>query len=309
MSRTEVQVRAPGKVNLVLRVGPPRADGYHPLATVFQAVSLYEDVRARAADDITLEIDGRGDDLAVDDSNLAVRAATLLRETSGVEAGVALTLTKRVPVAGGMAGGSADAAATLLACDQLWGTGLGREELVELAAELGADVPFALTGMVAMGTGRGDVVTPVMARGQYHWVLAVQAEGVSTPDVFRAHDDLHGHRPGESDGEVPAVDSAVMAALLSADPVVLGRLLTNDLTAAALDLRPDLEDVLAAADRAGSLAAIVSGSGPTVAALALDARHARSVASVMRAADVADEILEVTGPVPGARVLEHVGRG
>ncbi|GAA3509923.1 4-(cytidine 5'-diphospho)-2-C-methyl-D-erythritol kinase [Georgenia daeguensis] len=342
-----VHVRAPGKINLALRVGPPRPDGYHPLATLFQAVSLYEDVVASPADDVTLEIRGRGADLPTDGRNLAVRAAKLLRETSGTEAGVHLTLTKQVPVAGGMAGGSADAAATLLACDQLWGTGLGREELGELAAELGADVPFALTGLSAMGTGRGDLLAPVMSRGQYHWVLAVQAEGLSTPAVFRAFDDLHGyaparvqaagpaagrdgaddgaarlaaadaphprdapdaHAPDAAEGDAPRLDDGIVSALLSADPLVLSRSLRNDLQEAALALRPELGDVLAAADRAGALGAVVSGSGPTVAALALDAPHAASVAGVMRGADVAAEILTVTGPVPGARVLEHVGR-
>ncbi|WP_205739679.1 4-(cytidine 5'-diphospho)-2-C-methyl-D-erythritol kinase [Georgenia sp. SYP-B2076] len=338
-----VHVRAPGKINLALRAGAPRPDGYHPLATVFQAVSLYEDVVARPAEDITLEIHGRGADLPTDGTNLAVRAATLLRETSGTAAGVHLSLTKQVPVAGGMAGGSADAAATLLACDQLWGTGLDREELAELAAELGADVPFALTGMSAMGTGRGDVLAPVMSRGQYHWVLAVQEWGLSTPEVFRTLDALRGHdawagapasaprgiRPRSGAGAagvtggaatgaatgaasaapaLPAVDSGdeLVGALLSADPLVLARHLHNDLEEAALELRPELGDVLAAADRAGALAALVSGSGPTVAALALDAVHATSVAGVMRAADVAAEILTVTGPVPGARVIEHV---
>ncbi|MFH5824430.1 4-(cytidine 5'-diphospho)-2-C-methyl-D-erythritol kinase [Georgenia sp. AZ-5] len=374
MTPSKVQVRAPGKINLALRAGPPGRDGYHPLSTLFQAVSLYEDVVARPAEDITLEIRGRGTDLPTDATNLAVRAASLLRETSGVEAGVHLTLTKQVPVAGGMAGGSADAAATLLACDQLWGTGLGREELVELAAELGADVPFALTGMSAMGVGRGDLLTPVMSRGTYHWVLAVQQEGLSTPAVFRQMDELRGHgrpregsatagrapraersttagaapggvvgaagggaaggagtaagapiagvtqlpTPGGAGGagsgraSAPAAEAAppigpeLLSALLSADPLVLARHLTNDLEEAALELRPELGDVLAAADRAGALGAVVSGSGPTVAALAMDAPHALSVADVMRAADVAAEILTVTGPVPGARVLEHV---
>lgn len=299
-----VQVRAPGKINLALRVGAPRPDGYHPLATVFQAVSLYEDVVATRADGISLEIHGRGEDLPVDATNLAVRAAALLRETSGTRAGVHLSLTKQVPVAGGMAGGSADAAATLLACDQLWGTGLSRDELAELASELGADVPFALTGMSAMGTGRGDLITPVMSRGTYHWVLAVQDEGLSTPEVFREHDRL---QPLDlDDTPAPRLDDAVLAALLSGDPIQLSRQLGNDLQEAALELRPELGDVLAAADRAGALAALVSGSGPTVAALALDHAHAVSVAGVMRAAEVAGEILLVTGPVPGARVLEHV---
>ncbi|MPV36557.1 4-(cytidine 5'-diphospho)-2-C-methyl-D-erythritol kinase [Georgenia subflava] len=307
MSASEVHVRAPGKINLALRVGPARDDGFHPLATVFQAVSLYEDVVARRADDISLTIRGRGEDLPTDEGNLAVRAAALLRETAGTEAGAALTLTKQVPVAGGMAGGSADAAATLLACDQLWGTGLGREELAELAAELGSDVPFALTGMSAMGTGRGDVLTPVMSRGQYHWILAVQDEGLSTPAVFRQWDEMNGLASDDAE-ELPQLGGEVFSALLGGDPLILARALGNDLEEAAIELRPQLADVLAAAERAGALAALVSGSGPTVAALALDGPHAHSVAGVMRAADVAAEILTVTGPVAGARVMEHVGR-
>ncbi|UNX55547.1 4-(cytidine 5'-diphospho)-2-C-methyl-D-erythritol kinase [Georgenia sp. TF02-10] len=334
MTATEVQVRAPGKINLALRVGPPGPDGYHPLVTVFQAVSLGEDVVARPADGISLEIRGRGTDLPTDGTNLAVRAAELLARTVGVDAGVHLTLTKRVPVAGGMAGGSADAAATLLACDQLWGAGLAREELAELAADLGADVPFALTGATALGTGRGDVLSPVLVRGTYHWVLAVQAEGLSTPEVFRAFDEQHGYSaggraadrgdggrsvapavtpapapapaPAVDDAPAPAVDDALLTTLLSGDPLAVARHLVNDLQDAAVDLRPELGDVLAACERAGALGAVVSGSGPTVAALALDGPHAESVAGVVRAADVAAEVLTVTGPAPGARVLEHV---
>jgi len=304
-----VHVRAPGKINLTLRAGLPREDGYHPLETVFQAVSLYEDVIARPAEDISAELHGRGADLPTGRENLAVRAAELLRETAGEDSGVHLSITKQVPVAGGMAGGSADAAATLIACDQLWGTGLGREELAELAAELGADVPFALTGMSAMGTGRGDLISPVMSRGQYHWVLAIQDEGLSTPEVFAEFDALTGDGPGPDDEDDARHGGEVVSALLSADPLVLARTLHNDLEQAAVSLRPGLADVLAAADRAGALAAVVSGSGPTVAALALDAPHASSVADVLRGAEVADEIQVATGPVPGARVIEHVGRG
>lgn len=297
-----VHVRAPGKINLALRVGAREPSGYHPLATVFQAVSLFEDVVAAPSDDVTLTIEGRGaGTLPTDGTNLAVRAAELLRTVTGTSEGAHLHLVKRVPVAGGMAGGSADAAATLLACDQLWGTGLDRRELVELGAELGADVPFALTGLTAVGAGHGDVLTSAMSRGTYHWVLAVQDTGLPTPTVFRAFDEL-------ADGplEPPEIDDGLLAALLAGDPHGLARHLVNDLTDAAVDLLPVLADVLAAADRAGALGAVVSGSGPTVAALALDARHAESVAEVVRRAEVAAEVVVVTGPAPGARVLEHV---
>ncbi len=297
-----VQVRAPGKINLALRVGAPDDEGYHPLATVFQAVSLHEDVIARAASDLTVTVEGRdADRVPTDDSNLALRAARLLREHTGTTAGAHLRIVKQVPVAGGMGGGSADAAAALLACDQLWDAGLDREELVALARTLGADVPFALTGLTAIGSGRGDVLTSAMVGGHYHWVLAVQDEGLSTPQVFATFDEF-----GGTTAPAPHLDDALMVALRSGDPHALARHLVNDLEEPALDLRPELGDVLAAADRAGALAAVLSGSGPTVAALALDERHVRSVAAVMAQAQVAREVLVVTGPAPGARVLEHI---
>ncbi|WP_152192348.1 4-(cytidine 5'-diphospho)-2-C-methyl-D-erythritol kinase [Georgenia satyanarayanai] len=300
-----VAVRAPGKINLALRVGAPDDDGYHPLATVFQAVSLPEDVIASPAEALSLTVEGRdAERVPTDDSNLALRAARLLQEHTGLTAGAHLHIVKQVPVAGGMGGGSADAAAALLACDQLWDAGLDREQLVQLARRLGADVPFALTGLTAIGSGRGDVLTSAMVGGSYHWVLAVQDAGLSTPEVFAAFDDDGGtHAPA------PRLDDALLAALRGGDPLELARHLANDLEEVALDLRPELGDVIAAADRAGALAAVLSGSGPTVAALALDERHARSVAAVVREAEVASEVLVVTGPVPGARVLEHVSGG
>lgn len=297
-----VCVRAPGKINLALRVGAPDDDGYHPLATVFQAVSLHEDVIASPADSLSLTVEGRdAERVPTDDSNLALRAARLLQEHTGITAGAHLHIVKQVPVAGGMGGGSADAAAALLACDQLWDAGLDREQLVRLARRLGADVPFALTGLTAIGSGRGDVLTSAMVGGSYHWVLAVQDEGLSTPEVFAAFDDDGGtHAPP------PHLDDALLVALRGGDPLELARHLTNDLEEVALDLRPELGDVIAAADRAGALAAVLSGSGPTVAALAIDERHARSVAAVIAEAEVAREVLVATGPVPGARVLEQV---
>ena len=194
-SASSVRVEAPGKVNLFLSVGAPGPDGYHPLTTVFQAVRLIETVTARrqSAQDhgtVTLTLEEPDADVPVDESNLAVRAATLLAQATGVSEGVDLLLRKRVPVAGGMAGGSADAAAALVACNALWGTGLSLPELSALAARLGADVPFPLTGATAVGSGRGDLVTPIMTRGAYHWVFALAEEGLSTPAVFRRFDEL-----------------------------------------------------------------------------------------------------------------------
>jgi 4-diphosphocytidyl-2-C-methyl-D-erythritol kinase len=300
-----VHVRAPGKINLALRVGPAGPDGYHRLVTVFQAVSLYEDVRAEAATQISVTVSGRqAGAVPTGERNLAVRAARLLADSAGVSSGVHLHLTKGVPTAGGMGGGSADAAATLLACDVLWGTGLARDELAELAAELGADVPFALTGLTAVGTGRGDVLSPVLGRGTFHWVLALQDAGLSTPSVFARFDGLQAGPVAE-----PEMSHDLMVALRAGDAAALAPHLVNDLQPAAVDLAPLVGEVLAAAAEAGALAEIVSGSGPTVVALAANHGHAQDLATRLRAADVADEVLVVSGPVPGARVLESMRAG
>lgn len=297
-----VHVRAPGKINVALRVGSVRSDGYHPLATVFQAVSLYEDVVAEPADEISLTVTGRGADrVPTDSSNLAWRAARLLADATGTTAGARLRITKGVPTAGGMAGGSADAAAALLACDLLWHTGLAREELGELAAELGADVPFALTGQTAVGVGRGDVLTPALARGPFTWVLALSEEGLSTPEVFRAWD---AQNPGRT--SVPEVDAELMHALVAGDPHGVARYLVNDLQPAAIALLPRLQDVIDAFDQTAALAAIVSGSGPTVAALAAGAEDAAEIAESVAATGLASDVLVVTGPALGARVVESV---
>lgn len=299
---TAVHVRAPGKINIALRVGSAQADGYHPLATVFQAVSLYEDVVAELASGISVSVSGRSADLVpTDETNLAWRAARLLSEATGTTQGVHLRITKGVPTAGGMGGGSADAAAALLACDLLWDTGLAREELGELAAEIGADVPFALTGQTAVGVGRGDVLTPALARGRFTWVLALSDVGLSTPEVFSVWDDLH-----PDPLPAPSVDPALMHALVTGDPRDLARHLANDLQDAALELRPELAEVLDAFGATPALAAVVSGSGPTVAALASGPADAAAIAETIEGTGVASEVLVVTGPALGARLVEAV---
>ena len=300
-SASSVRVEAPGKVNLFLSVGAPGPDGYHPLTTVFQAVRLIETVTARrqSAQDhgtVTLTLEEPDADVPVDESNLAVRAATLLAQTTGVSEGVDLLLRKRVPVAGGMAGGSADAAAALVACNALWGTGLSLPELSALAARLGADVPFPLTGATAVGSGRGDLVTPIMTRGAYHWVFALAEEGLSTPAVFRRFDG--GGQPAVCD-----VPEALTAALRAGDARALAGSLHNDLQAAALDLRPELAEVIAVAEEAGALRAIVSGSGPTIAALVEDPGSAQRVSRALKASGLVAEVLRADAPVAGARVV------
>ena len=315
-SASSVRVEAPGKVNLFLSVGAPGPDGYHPLTTVFQAVRLIETVTARrqSAQDhgtVTLTLEEPDADVPVDESNLAVRAVTLLAQTTGVSEGVDLLLRKRVPVAGGMAGGSADAAAALVACNALWGTGLSLPELSALAARLGADVPFPLTGATAVGSGRGDRVTPIMTRGVYHWVFALADEGLPTPAVFRRFDELAGIVPagagrgaGFTGGPVARdVPEALTAALRAGDARALAGSLHNDLQAAALDLRPELARVIAVAEEAGALRAIVSGSGPTIAALVEDPGSAQRVSRALKASGQVADVLRADAPVAGARVV------
>jgi len=300
--RREVRVRAPGKVNLALRVGPRRADGYHPLSTVFQAVSVYEEVVAVPHDDFVLTASGpQSAAVPTDETNLALQAARLLAAHVGCAQGVHLHLAKAVPVAGGMAGGSADAAAALLACDALWGTALGRDELAALAARLGADVPFILTGHTAVGAGRGDLLTPAMSRGEFYWAFAIRDEGLSTGRVYAELDRLReGTRPPMP---TDTADVTLMQALRAGDSAALGAALHNDLQAAALELAPDLAEPLAVAHAAGALGAVVSGSGPTVAALARSRQHAEVIAATFTAEGVADRVLTASGPVPGARVV------
>ncbi|QCB94459.1 4-(cytidine 5'-diphospho)-2-C-methyl-D-erythritol kinase [Cellulomonas shaoxiangyii] len=296
-----VRVRAPGKVNLSLRVGPVGSDGYHPVSTVFQAVSVYEEVVARSAGEFGVTAEGpQAAAVPTDDSNLALRAARAVAAHAGVDDAAHLHLVKGVPVAGGMAGGSADAAAALLACDQLWGTGLSRDELVTIAAELGSDVPFALVGHTAVGTGRGHLLTPALSRGEFHWAFAVQDRGLPTAGVYAAFDDLRGHdaQPLTDEHDVP-----LMQALRAGDATALGAALHNDLEPAALELDPGLAEPLAVATDAGALGVVVSGSGPTVAALARSRQHALAIAAAFTASGVADRVLTASGPVPGARVV------
>jgi 4-diphosphocytidyl-2-C-methyl-D-erythritol kinase len=300
-----VHVRAPGKINVFLEVGDVQDDGYHDVATAYQAVSLYEDLWASEADEITAHVTGDValGDVPVDDRNLAVRAARLLASATGVERGAHLEIRKSVPVAGGMGGGSADAAAALLACDALWGTGLSSAELARLAARLGADVPFALLGGTAVGTGRGDELSPALARGRFDWVLLVSEEGMSTPVVYGeldAHRTRHAVDIGPAPRQ-PRVASDVLHALRQGDAEMLAAAVRNDLQAPALMLRPDLASALETGERAGALAGIVSGSGPTVAFLAGDDASALELQITLSAAGFT--ALHVHGPVPGARIV------
>ena len=297
-----VRVRVPAKINLALKVGAPRADGYHPLATVYQAVSVYDEVHAAWADPDEFEVvvSGEGADLVpLDDSNLAVRAAKLLARTHGPHdsLGASLSIKKAIPVAGGLAGGSANGAGSLLACAVLWNLDVTAEGLRILAAELGSDVPFALLGGTAVGSGRGEDVAPALARGTYHWVLAFGFRGLSTAAVYRRFDELSPR------AAPPTVPPDLMNALRSGDPRLLGPALSNDLEPAALALQPRLRTVLQTGLEYGALGALVSGSGPTCAFLVDDEAAAVDLAVSLSAEGLCRAVRRATGPVTGARVV------
>ena len=300
-----VTVRVPGKVNLYLAVGECRDDGYHELTTIFHAVSLLDEVTVRNADVLSLDMSGEGvESLPTDERNLAWRAAELMAEHVGRSPDVAITIEKSIPVAGGMAGGSADAAAVLVGMNTLWELGVPRRDLHALAAQLGSDVPFALHGGTALGTGRGEELATVLARNTFHWVLAFAAGGLSTPAVFTELDRLR-ETADSNRAEPPRLDDPepVLAALASGDPTQLAPLLGNDLQPAAVSLDPGLRRTLRAGAEAGALAGIVSGSGPTCAFLCASAASAVDVGAQLAGAGVCRTVRVASGPVHGARVV------
>ncbi|MRH86820.1 4-(cytidine 5'-diphospho)-2-C-methyl-D-erythritol kinase [Nocardia sp. SYP-A9097] len=295
-----VVVRAPSKVNLHLGVGDLREDGYHDLTTVFQALSLSDDLEISPAAALTVRVTGESaDQVPTDRGNLVWQAAVRLARLGGRAPLVEIAIAKGIPVAGGMAGGSADAAAALLGLNDLWELGLSRAELSDIAAELGSDVPFALHGQTALGRGRGEELLPVLCRNTFHWVLALAKGGLSTPSVFHELDRLR------EIGDPPRLESpqALLQALASGDPHQLAPLLGNDLQIAALSLKPELRRTLRAGVTSGALAGIVSGSGPTCAFLCESEEAAVTVAAELSGAGVCRSVRTAYGPVPGARIL------
>ncbi len=296
----QVRVRAAGKINLALRVGALGADGYHPLVTIFQAVSVFDEVTVAPAEPGLFEVTISGEQAALvptDERNLAVRAARLLASEFNLDAGVSISIKKAIPVGGGMAGGSADAAAALLACSVLWQLDVTPDELRELGVQIGADVPFSLLGGSAIGTGHGDQLVPALSRGTYHWVLALSEGELGTPQVYRRFDELGVVR------EPLDVPSALMNGLAAGDPRKVGKALVNDLQAAAVSLRPGLQRILDVGTELGALGAVVSGSGPTVAFLTSDESAAIDLSVRLSAEGLCRQIRRVAGPVPGARLL------
>jgi 4-diphosphocytidyl-2-C-methyl-D-erythritol kinase len=315
-----VTVRVPAKLNLQLAVGPPRADGYHDLVTVFHAVSLFDHVTVEPAGRDGITVTGEGADrVPADQDNLALRAIEAMRAAipdRGTGA-VHVTIAKRIPVAAGLAGGSADAAAALVACNELWVTGLTQPQLSGIGATVGSDVAFALLGGTAVGRGRGEQLTPALAPAtQYHWVLAFADGQLSTPAVYAALDRSRGFggkdfppRSGGSRGVAPPgptqpdLDAALMSALRTGDAARVGQQLSNDLQPAAVSLFPALRKTLTAGLELGALGALVAGSGPTCVFLAANAERALELAVSLSGAGVCRSVARVSGPAPGAAVV------
>ncbi|MGW0206687.1 4-(cytidine 5'-diphospho)-2-C-methyl-D-erythritol kinase [Streptomyces sp. NPDC003233] len=295
-----VTVRVPAKVNVQLAVGAARPDGFHDLANVFLAVGLYDEVTVTPAEELRVTCAGPdAAEVPLDRTNLAARAAIALAARRGIEPNVHIHIAKDIPVAGGMAGGSADGAGALLACNTLWGTGASRAELLAICAELGSDVPFSLVGGAALGVGRGERLTALEVGGTFHWVFAMAGRGLSTPAVFREFDRL---AQGREIPE-PVASADLLEALAKGDVEALAASVSNDLQPAALSLFPELADTLEAGRGAGAPAALVSGSGPTTAFLARDAGAAEKVAAVLRASGTCRSVRTAAGPVAGATVL------
>jgi 4-diphosphocytidyl-2-C-methyl-D-erythritol kinase len=305
---TGITVRVPAKLNLQLAVGPPRADGYHDLVTVFHAVSLFDQVTVESAGRDGVTVTGEGADrVPADQDNLAMRAVAALRAAArdrrSGPGSVHVTIIKRIPVAAGLAGGSADAAAALLACNELWAVGLTQRQLRGIAATVGSDVAFALLGGTAVGRGRGEQLTPALAPAtRYHWVLAFADGQLSTPAVYAALDRLRGAQEGTAPPGA-TLDAALMSALRLGDAARVGQRLSNDLQPAAVSLFPALRKTLAAGLELGALGALVAGSGPTCVFLAANAERALELAVSLSGAGVCRSVARVSGPVPGAAVI------
>jgi 4-diphosphocytidyl-2-C-methyl-D-erythritol kinase len=294
----------PAKVNLQLSVGPLGSDGFHEVTTVFQAISLFDDVTVATAPDgdgIKISISGQtSSGVPADSSNLAVKAAELMIKNYDLPTDLIIKLKKEIPVAGGMAGGSADAAGVIVGLDSLFELGLSRDEMEVVGSKIGSDVPFSICGGVAIGTGRGDQITPALAKGNYNWVLALSGQGLSTPSVYQECDRL---REGLSISS-PAVSEQLMQALRAGDAKALGKALTNELQPAACSLRPALRLVLDVGVDYGALGGIVSGSGPTVAFLVSDDDHAMDLTVALSASGVVSSVVRAIGPAHGARIIE-----
>lgn len=300
MRYDSVSVQVPAKVNLQLSVGPKEADGYHEVVTVFQAISLYDQIKISSSSQFEISISGDySAGVPLDKNNLVYKSVEVMAEKFGTSRDLSIEINKSIPVAGGMAGGSADAAATLVGIDQLYGLNLSKDDLSNIAKDLGSDVPFMLHGGTAVGRGHGDDVTPALSRGNYHWVIAVSSAGLATPAVYAECDRLRiGH-----DIKAPSLNEELLQALLAGDSVRVGKCLSNDLQSAACSLRPALRLILDLGQEYGALGGLVSGSGPSVAFLVADEDHSLDLAVALTSSGVVGSVARAQGPVHGAKVV------
>ena len=300
MHHKSVTVQVPAKVNLQLSVGPKESDGYHQVVTVFQAISLFDNIKISEADQFSIAVSGDyTNGIPLDQSNLVYKAIELMAEEFETDKNLEVSIQKSIPIAGGMAGGSADAAGVLFGIDQLYRLGLSKDELSEIARKLGSDVPFMLHGGTAVGRGHGDEITPALSRGTYHWVIAVSSTGLTTPAVYAECDRL---RTG-LDIKAPTLNDELLQALLSGDATRVGKSLSNDLQAAACSIRPALRLILDTGQEYGALGGVVSGSGPSVAFLVADEDHSLDLAVALTSSGVVGSVARAQGPVTGAKII------
>lgn len=301
---------APGKVNLFFKVGPLKDDGYHDVASLYMAVNLAETVVGQIATEYSVKVSGSLDDFALlavptDESNLVVKVAKQIKALSATPEVIKLQLgiDKHVPVAGGMGGGSADAAAAMLVSNAMFRTDLAPEQLHQLAAELGADVPFALSGGIAIGTGKGDKLTQIENVKPVHLVIIGDQGGLSTPLVYQRLDALRSAR-GEDTKQIaePEINQQLIRALQSGNVHDIADHLHNDLEEATLSLRPDLETRMIAARQLGALKVMVSGSGPTLLAFCGSELGAKEIAEKL--VKLGYDARAVSGPAVGAELVD-----
>lgn len=264
-------VKAYAKINLVLDVLGTRDDGYHELETVMQTLELHDTIQLAPAPGITLQVEGA--ELPAGPGNLAYRAAFLLRERTGCRKGVVIRLQKRIPLAAGLAGGSADAAAVLRGLNRLWRLDLDEHRLGELAAEIGSDVPFCLRGGTALCRGRGEIVIPLPPLPQTCVVLVKPSFGVGTAEVYRRYDHLAAPRRPDCD--------TMLAAVRRSDIAGVAAHLGNALEQVTLGMHPELAVIKEELAATGALGTLMSGSGPTVFGLYADYQVAARAAEKM----------------------------
>ena len=283
----QVSASAPGKINIFFKVGALKSDGYHDVLSVYQALDIREAVKVADSSRWRVSVSGALSEeqiaaVPTGEDNLVVRAAKSIGQLANLTrvSELSFEITKNVPVAGGMGGGSADAAAAMLAVDELWDTQVDGEALMKAAAELGADIPFALLGGTAIGIGRGDKLDPIDDVQKLHWVLVPMDAGLSTPRVYAKLDEMRAAKGQDPTlVPVPEVPYELIDALVHGDAREVAKHLHNDLQDAAVALMPELSITMHAGLAAGALAAMVSGSGPTIAMLAESEEAAESIAN------------------------------